>query len=91
MEGQFLAFALFRLPRQWPDSSSSNLVWHGTWGGLNMKETSPDFATAAWLLEDSSLPQTNLCCGITHVSGPPSEANAYHAELQGLHSLLMAI
>jgi len=56
-----------------------------------MKEISPDFATAAWLLEDSLFPQNNLCHGITHVSGPPSEANAYRAELQGLHSLLMAI
>jgi len=56
-----------------------------------MKEASPDFATATWLLKDSLFPQINLCRGITHVSGPPSETNAYHAELQGLHSLLMAI
>jgi len=64
---------------------------HGVCDGLYMKETSPDFATTTWLLEDSLFPQNNLCRGITHVSGPPSEANAYRAELQGLHSLLMAI
>jgi len=64
---------------------------HGVFDGSYMKETSTDFATTAWLLEDSLLPQHNLCQGITHVSGPPSKANAYHAELQGLHSLLMVI
>jgi len=56
-----------------------------------MSEASPDFATATWLLEDSLLPNHDLCWGIPHVSRPPSEANAYHAELQGLHSLLMVI
>ncbi len=56
-----------------------------------MSEVSPDFATTAWLLEDSHFPHLHLCQGIVHVSGPPSAANAYHAELQGLHALLMAI
>jgi len=52
---------------------------HVVCDGLYMSEASPDFATASWLLEDSLLPQHNLCQGIIHVSGPPSEANAYHA------------
>jgi len=56
-----------------------------------MSEASPDFAMAAWLLEDSCLLHLKLCRGITHVSGLPSEANAYCAELQGLHALLLAI
>jgi len=56
-----------------------------------MGEASPDFATAAWVLEDSHLPHLHLCRGIAHVSGPPSEVNAYCAELQCLHALLMAI
>jgi len=64
---------------------------HGVCDGSYMKESSPDFATAAWLLEDSLSPQSNVCRGITHVSGSPAEVNAYRAELQGLHSLLMAI
>jgi len=57
-----------------------------------MSAASPNFATAVWLLEDSCFSHQNLCHGITHVSGgPPAEANAYHAELQGLHALLLAI
>jgi len=50
-----------------------------------------DFATTAWLLEDSHFLHQNLCHGITHVSGPPLEANAYCAVLQGLYTLLLAI
>ncbi len=41
-----------------------------------------DFATTAWLLEDSHFLHQNLCHGITHVSGLPSKANTYCAELQ---------
>jgi len=64
---------------------------HGVCDGSYMSTISPDFATAAWLLEDSSFPHLQLCRGIVHVSGPPSAANTYRAELQGLHTLLMAI
>ena len=64
---------------------------HGVCDGSYMSEVSPDFATAAWLLEDSHLLHLHLCRGIVHVSGPPSAANAYRAELQGIHALLMAI
>jgi len=56
-----------------------------------MSVASPDFATAAWLLEDSHFPHQNLCQGITHVSGPPADANTYCMELQGLHALLLVI
>jgi len=59
--------------------------------GSYMSAASLDFATAAWLLEDSHFPHQNLCCSITHVSGPPADANAYDMELQGLHALLLAI
>jgi len=64
---------------------------HGVCNGSYISTVSPDFATTAWLLEDSHFPHQNLCCSITHVSGPPSKANAYCAELQGLHALLLAI
>ncbi len=64
---------------------------HGVCNGSYTSKVSPDFATAAWLLEDSHLPHLHQCQGIVHVSGPPSAANAYCAELQGLHALLMAI
>jgi len=56
-----------------------------------MSAAYPDFATAAWLLKDSHFPHQNLCQGITHVPGPPADANVYRAELQGLHALLLAI
>jgi len=63
----------------------------GIFDGSYMSVASPDFATTAWLLEDSHFPHQNLCCGFTHDSGPPAEANTYCAELQGLHMLLLAI
>jgi len=56
-----------------------------------MSESSPEFATAAWLLEDSRFPHQALCHGIVHVSGVMNDVNAYHAELQGLHALLLAV
>jgi len=56
-----------------------------------MSVASPDFATAAWLLKESCFLHQNLCHGITHVSGPPAEANVYCTEQQGLHVLLLAI
>jgi len=34
---------------------------HGVCNGLYMCEASPEFATAAWLLEDSQFPYQNLC------------------------------
>jgi len=56
-----------------------------------MSAASPEFAMAAWLLEDSHYPYQNLCQSITHVSGPPDAINTYCAELQDLHALLLAI
>jgi len=69
----------------------SILEQHRVCDGSYMSAVSPDFATAAWLLEDSHFPHQNLCKGITHISGPPADVNANHAELQGLHALLLAI
>jgi len=56
-----------------------------------MSEASPEFATAAWLLEDSHFPYQALCRGIAHVSSVTNDVNAYRAELQGLHALLLAV
>jgi len=93
MKGKSLATALLCLPnhRLAVANAISLGTAHGICDGSYMSEASPDFATMAWLLEDSHLPHHNLCWGITHVSGLPSEANAYHAELQRLHALLLAI
>jgi len=63
---------------------------HEICNGLYMSETSLEYATAAWLLEDSRFPHQNLCHGIVHVSGITIDINAYQAELQGLHALLLA-
>ena len=54
---------------------------HGVCNGLYVSEASPEFATAAWLLEDSQFPHQNLCCCIAHISGITADVNAYHAEL----------
>jgi len=64
---------------------------HVVCNGLYMSEASLEYATAAWLLEDSRFPHQNLCHGIVHVSGITTDVNAYQAELQGLHALLLAI
>jgi len=50
----------------------------------------PHLATAAWIIH-SGLPSPAICHGITQVHGHPSLVNSYHAELQGMLSLLMAI
>jgi len=86
-----IALSVFPENGQAAANSISLGTAHGVCDGSYMSEALPDFATAAWLLEDSHFPHLHLCRGITHVSGPPSEANAYGAELQGLHALLLAI
>jgi len=58
---------------------------------LYMSETSLESATVAWLLEDSRLSHQSLCHSIAHVSGITINVNAYQAEIQGLHALLLAI
>jgi len=63
---------------------------HGVCNSSYMRsEASPDFATAAWLLEDSCLLHLNLYWGITHISSRPSGINAYHVKLQGLYALVL--
>jgi len=73
----------------------ANAIHLGTAQGVcdrsYISAASPGFTTVAWLLEDSHFPHKNLCQGITHVSGPPADANVYHTELQGLHTSLLAI
>ena len=72
-----IALSVFPENGQAAANSISLGTAHGVCDGSYMSEASPDFATAAWLLEDSHFPHLHLCRGITHVSGPPSEANAY--------------
>jgi len=75
--------------------AATDAIWLGTAHGIfdrsYMSATSPDFATAAWLLKDSHFLHQNLCHNITYVSGPSAEVNASCTELQGLHALLLVI
>jgi len=64
---------------------------HGVCDGSYTSEASLEYATATWLLEDSRFPHQSLWCSIVHVSGITTDINAYQAELQGLHALLLAI
>lgn len=49
-------------------------------------------ATAAWILVDPLQPDTaSQCAGLTAVSGSPELVNAYRAELQGIHAILMGV
>jgi len=64
---------------------------HGICDGSYMSEASPEFATTAWLLEDSRFPHQAQCHRIAHVSGVTNDVNAYRAELQGLHALLLVV
>jgi len=45
-------------------------------------------AASAWLISDSQN-MAHRCQGISVVSGPPHSINSYHAELQGMHGLLL--
>jgi len=51
----------------------------------------PNLATTAWFLADLQADPDTLFFGASPVSGPPTEINAYRAELQGIHNLLVAI
>ncbi len=50
----------------------------------------PHLAAAAWII-NTGTPSLASCHGVTQVHGPPLAINSYHAELQGMLSLLLAI
>jgi hypothetical protein len=54
-----------------------------------MPNLSLSLASAAWIIEDPEAPGP-ACRGACRTSGQPSDANAYRAELQGIHALLLA-
>lgn len=58
--------------------------------GSYMPNLTTNLATAAWCIEDKRATGTS-CSGVTAVSGTEKERNAYRAELQGIHTLLMAV
>jgi len=59
--------------------------------GSYMPHRYPHLAAAAWFLADSMANMESLFFGAAPVCGPPSTINAYWAELQGIHDLLVAI
>jgi len=59
--------------------------------GSYMPHRYPALATAAWLITDGSTSMPSNFSGVCTVSGPPSSINAYRAELQGLHAVLVAL
>jgi len=61
----------------------------GASDGSYMPHANRALGTAAWGLKDPT--SETLCAGLVRTSGQPSEVNAYRSELQGLHTLLLAV
>jgi len=59
--------------------------------GSYMPHHYPVLATAAWIVTDGSTSMPSNFSGVCTISGPPSLINAYRAELQGLHAVLVAL
>lgn len=65
---------------------------HGVSDGSYMPGLSRSLAAAAWTLEDSLNPLISVCHGVTLLSSlDESQINAYRAELQGIHAMLLAL
>jgi len=63
----------------------------GICNGSYMPSLHRDLGAAAWFLEDSTSPGLHICYGSLHSTGGPGISNAYHAELQGMHAMLLAV
>jgi len=63
----------------------------GVSDGSYMPHCYPNLATAAWIIADSTASHCSLFSGICTVQGPNDLINAYWAELQGIHTLLVAL
>jgi len=59
--------------------------------GSYMPQCFPGKASAAWLLSNLSLSVDYMFYGVVSVGSPLHQVNAYRAELQGLHMLLVAL
>jgi len=56
-----------------------------------MPKCYPHLASAAWFLLDATLIRLHMFYGVVQVGGPSDHINAYCTELQGMHSLLVAL
>ncbi len=64
---------------------------HGVCDGSYMPSLCHDLGAAAWFLKDSHSPGLHTFYSSLHGTGGPGIPNAYHAGLQGMHVLLLAI
>jgi hypothetical protein len=62
---------------------------HGCCDGSYMPELSSELGAAAWKVEDPDSGQAMW--GTTQTSGTALDVNAYRSELQGIHTILMAV
>ena len=61
----------------------------GASDGSYMPNLNKGLGMAAWCLQDPA--SSNQCAGLVQTSGITSEVNAYRSELQGLHTMLLAV
>lgn len=61
----------------------------GASDGSYMLTQSRTHGTATWGLQDPTT--KNLCTGLVRTSGRSADINAYRSELQGLHTMLLAV
>jgi len=64
---------------------------HGVCYGSYMPSLCSDLGAATWFLEDSCSPGLHICYGSLHSTGGPGVSNAYRSELQGMHTMLLAV
>ena len=64
---------------------------HGVTDGSYMAYRAFDMGTAAWFLENWTLPGIQRCRGVVATSGEGNMVNAYRSELQGMHTMMLAI
>lgn len=68
-----------------------NCCCHGVTDGSYMSSKAYDMGTAAWIMENWLLPGMQRCRGVVSTSGQDYLVNAYRSELQGMHTMLLAI
>lgn len=64
---------------------------HGVTDGSYMQYKAWNMGSAAWILEDSVHQARLRCRGVIQTTGTDNEVTAYRSELQGLHTLLLAV
>ena len=64
---------------------------HGVTDGSYMASRAFDMGTAAWIMENWLRPGIQRCRGVVTTSGESSLVNAYRSELQGMHTMMLAI